>query len=319
MSEPAAPWQSHGYGILPHPHEPRILMVPEPRESDTVWTLPRLTRPRRIWFVELGWVTAAMSNLLGSAVTALRSAQFVTDEHQHHVEAIYILENRAAVEYPPLGGAWITRAQLGELRLAVPSQRSILEAYFAEIERAEPPDHRPPWAMPGWYAAVETWIHEQLEALGCQVMAPIEQVRVWGVSCVLRARTSSGAYYFKCGARLPLAANEPQLMQALGTRYPQFVPTPARFNLDQGWILLADFGPPASHAAPDAVLHSAYRALATMQVDLAATSDTLLAQGCTDRCMPHLVEHLDLLLTILAGSQGWSRQRYAGCTPWCRS
>ena len=160
MSDDQQEWESTVFGVLAHPMEARILLVPN--RSGEGWGLPAATLPRRIWFLHLGWVTDLMQAKLGISVTAVRYLELVTDELAQTVEGVYVLENWAGEVGEILGGRWVDRHELRELTLAVPHQRPLLEGYLAEVERGEVPVERPPWARMGWYGEAERWIEDVL-------------------------------------------------------------------------------------------------------------------------------------------------------------
>jgi hypothetical protein len=59
-----------------------------------------------------------------------------------------------------------------------------------EAGSAGPPGR--PWAARGWFAGAERWLEDAMAAVGRPVTGPVEQVRVWELSCVLRAPTAAG-------------------------------------------------------------------------------------------------------------------------------
>src|SRR2546426_4518967 len=137
-------------------------------------------------------------------------------------------------------------------------------------ESEEIPPLRPPWARRGWFAETESWIKAQLARLNYTIVAPIEQVRTWGISCVLRVPTTTGNVYFKAiptsfmqkdtaisssdtPGRLPLFfTHEPMLIQSLAAWYPHNMPTVLAMEREQCWMLLAEFGTEL-HAHPDQI------------------------------------------------------------------
>src|SRR5262249_8625010 len=189
---------------------------------------------------------------------------------------------------PPPGWQWIGRETLVDLPLAVPEHRGVLDACLAEMTCGVIPDLRPPWARVGWFATAESWILEQLDRLDAIVMAPIEQVRSWSISCILRARTMTGDVYFKASSSKALFAHDPALVQALATLYPDHLPTLLAMDQAQDWMLLAGFrslrpDPPESQAWENALCTFGH-----LQRASAAQVDTLLAAGRRRRA-PHAV------------------------------
>lgn len=169
-----------------------------------------------LW-VKVGLLKQELQKKLGVEVNVLRRAYYQADADTHRAESIYILE-----AHPPLAvteGQWIGREALTDLPLASPAHRPIVEAYLTEAEGSQVPEQRPPWARPGWYETVTAWIKAELAQLGHHVIDPIEPVRNWSLSYVLRARTATDTFYFKAGAALPLFVNEAALLSRLAASY----------------------------------------------------------------------------------------------------
>jgi hypothetical protein len=226
-------WHSNGYTMLLHASEPCILLLP----GAGGWTLPHLQCPGRAPLPHVEPINHLLAQHLGLRTTVLRCAH--VREVAHQLEAVYVLENhRPGWQLPP-GWQWVGRKTLADLPLAVPEHRDVLDACLAEMTCGVIPDLRPPWARVGWFATAESWILEQLDRLDAIVMAPIEQVRSWGISCILRARTMTGDVYFKASSSKALFAHEPTLMQALATLYPDYLPTLLAVDQAQDWMLLA--------------------------------------------------------------------------------
>lgn len=99
-----------------------------------------------------------------------------------------------------------------------------------------------PGPDPGWYETATAWIKAELAQLGHNVIDPIEPVRNWSLSYVLRARTATDTFYFKADAALPLFVNEATLLSRLAAYYPDHIPMPLSIDRERRWMLLADFG-----------------------------------------------------------------------------
>lgn len=148
--------------------------------------------------------------------------------------------------------------------VAVPEQlRTAFERCVAEMRGAPPPPRRPAWSQPGWHEEVEAWVG-----------APLEQIRIWPLSAVLR----NDDVVFK--AVFPLFRHEPAITEALG------VPRVLRSDHERGWMLLERLeGTEAEdHAA-------ALRALAAVHREWASRVDEALALGAHDRRAPSALPH----------------------------
>ncbi len=162
------------------------------------------------------------------------------------------------------------------------------------------PERRPAWARPGWFDGAAAWIRARLAERGTAVVAPLEQVRSWSLSCVLRAPTERGAAYFKAAADPPLFAHEPRVVAALAARYPAHIPTPLAVDAGRRWLLLPDLGPALGGNAPAAAYATALRAFGRLQIATAADPGWLLAIGCVDRRLDHLAAQIPALLADTA-------------------
>lgn len=296
MVEPAPLWRSDIFGILPHPAAPRLLLVPE----GAGWTLPHAHLDRYIWLDKLGVVSTRLGAVLGTALLAYRYASYRRDKERHREEGIYVLAWDGPADPPPGNGRWIDRHELPGLALHHPAHRAVLEAYLLELASGAVPERRPPWARPGWFAGAATWIGERLTERGAIIVGPIEQVRNWSLSCVLRVPTDSGIVYFKASADPPLFANEPRVMTHLAEYYPTLIPTPLASDAARRWLLLADFGPQLGWGAGVAEYEAALRAFGRLQLATATQTAGLLAAGCLDRRLARLVLHLPALLVDAA-------------------
>ena len=291
--ETSPPWHSTLYGVLPHPTEPRILLLPGPAG----WSLPQRRLDERVWAPSaVQRLYEALRDDLGIAAPVLRCLLSRDDKANHEVHAVFALENDQPAWTPPAGARWIDRATLAELTLAQPEQRPALEDCLAEAAGAPVPEQRPPWARAGWFKPATAWIETEVARLGSTLVAPIEYVKTWGISAVLRARTTSGDLFFKQAARLPLFADEPRLTAALARLYPQHIPAPLAIDAARGWMLLADIGIERRDMSDIAPYEAAMRIWGELQRASTAAVEELFAAGCLDRRLDVLAAQLDPLL-----------------------
>lgn len=220
LSETDLPWQTDVFGILPHAIEPLILML----SGEKGFCLPGFRIDGQGLWIQAGLLKREMQQTLGLEVNVLRRAFYRAEVDTHRAESIYVLEG-----HPPLAmieGQWIGRETLTDLPLASPAHRPIIETYFTEVEGNPIPEQRPPWARPGWYETATAWVKAELAQQGHRVIDPIEPVRNWSLSYVLRARTDADTFYFKAGSALPLFVNEAVLLSRLANSYPDHIPKP---------------------------------------------------------------------------------------------
>jgi len=296
MSETAPVWSSTVHGLLIHPATPRVLMVPD----DDGWALPQVRLEERLWPPRVGGVAEALRRAIGLPLTILRCVDARTaDTNAPHADVTYVLESHAPLEEPRGGGAWIGRASLADLSPRMAWQRAAIEACLAEAAGGPAPAVRPPWARPGWFAIAARWMEEQLATRGTPCVGPVTQVKTWGISCVLRARTTAGEVYFKAASTHALFADEPALTAALAALYPAHVPLPLAIDRARGWMLLADFGPTLDAAVGrdnPAVRADWLGTFGQLQRVSAGSVDTFLTLGCQDRRLHRLAAQVDPLL-----------------------
>lgn len=303
-------WKSHYHIMLFHPTEPHILML----SKQNSWFLPSFHKAEPAHISNAHLITETMQRQLGIDTNVLYCAYHRVDSENARQELIYVLEMRHPSWIPPAGSQWVGQETLSQMELMLPEQRTIIATCLHDSE--EIPPLRPPWARRGWFALAETWIQEQLAHLNYPMVATIEQVKIWSVSCVLRVPTTHGNVYFKASLNsliqtytpisssgkkeiLPiLFAQEPVLIQSLAAWYPQNVPRVLAMDRERCWMLSAEFGTRLFYHPDKATWEKALEVYGQMQVQVAATQDidTLLAAGCLDRRLHILETQIDPLL-----------------------
>ena len=138
----------------------------------------------------------------------------------------------------------------------------------AELRGAPVPAARPPWARAGWHEQAEAWAG-----------LPLEQVRAWPLSAVLRNEN----LWFKA-TLLPLFAAEPAVTEAVGmTRV-------HRIDRARGWMLVEGADGEVDHA-------TSLRTIAHIHRAWTARVDEALSLGARDRrarsALPHTLIHGD--------------------------
>ena len=261
------------YCILPHPHEPRILLI----QDANGWGLPRHQETDALA------INTAMKELFGLATTVLYCAyDRYKDDEREDQHRVYALENHSPDWTPVTPQAWVDLATLQELELLVPEHRTVLEHYL--VEHGHVHEQRLPWARFGWFATATTWIQQQLEVHGYAANCPIEQLRVSPWSTILCVPTTKGDLYFKASA--PVFAYEPVLTQTLAQLVPAHLPSVLAIDAERGWMLMRDAGTTlaAIHKDdPDPTRwEEALGLFAQMQIDLIEHVGTLEHLGIPD-------------------------------------
>jgi len=141
--------------------------------------------------------------------------------------------------------------------------RPALGRCLAELRGAPVPELRAPWARPGWHAQAEAWAG-----------MPLEQVRVWPLSAVLR----NGDLWFK--ACFPLFRHEPAITQALGE------PRVLRADHERAWMLMEHVD-----GAEGSDRRGAIERIGQIHRDWTTRVDEALALGAQDRRRPSGIPH----------------------------
>jgi hypothetical protein len=289
MSTNPTAWQSHYHIMILHPTEPRILMVSE----QNGWLLPSFHKEESGHLSDAHLITETIQQQLGINAIVLYCTSNHVDRENARQELIYVLEIRHPSWIPPASSQWVGHNTLAHLELTLPEQRTFIATCLHDSE--EIPPLRPPWARRGWFALAETWIQEQLASLNYTIVASIEQVKIWSVSCVLRVPTTNGNVYFKANlnsfvqtyspisssdkkGKLPLLfAHEPMLIRSLAVWYPQNMPRVLAMDRERCWMLLAEFGTKLYGHHEKTAWEKALEVYGQMQVQVAATQsiDTL--------------------------------------------
>lgn len=151
------------------------------------------------------------------------------------------------------------------------------------------------WASASWRESAVSWLDKQLAAAAIERTGEVEQPHLRPWATVLKAPTAEGPVWLKAAG--PTTAFEVGLYDLLQRVAPDHVLNPIAVDLDRGWVLLPDGGPPLGASLTGAELANAIaRALpqyGQLQRDLAPHADDLLALGVADmrpKVMPRRFE-----------------------------
>lgn len=285
------PWQSQVEVAILHPAQACVLVEQHAGE----WRLPQLPIAQ-VWAEPLERLRTEVRTRYGLATTVLQKLTEVRTEAARRVDFLYLLTPQLASWQPPVDCHWVDRSALDRLTFTQPAHRVAVDARLAEQETGAIPALRVPWARVGWQARAEQWIGEQLTRQGYAQTGPIEQIKSWFLSCILRAPTSQGAVYFKVMNPTALMVDEATATSALARLFPDQMPRVLAVELTAGWLLLADFGAEVGWSATVATRAAVLQAFGELQVLAAAKVEELLAIGCIDRRLPVLAAQVDELL-----------------------
>jgi phosphotransferase family enzyme len=173
------------------------------------------------------------------------------------------------------------------------------------------------WTSTAWLAEAHTWIRARVAESGARVTGPIEQphVRLW--STALRAPTSSGDLWFK--ANHPLWAHEAAVVRVLASTRADLVPPLVAVDDERGWMLMADGGERLREVVQrERDLGRWLDVLAgygTLQIDVAARADELVALGVPERRLDGLAGRYARLLDETDGLSADERSRLTRSIP----
>ena len=174
------------------------------------------------------------------------------------------------------------------------------------------------WVDPDWRAEVAAWIGAELASRGRRISGPLEDVRLKPWAAVLRVSTAEGDLYFK--ANTDSLAQEASVVALLAARRPDLIAAPVAFDAGRGWMLLADAGEQLRAViARERDLGRWFQILplyASLQLDVAADADELVARGAPDLRLAVLPRRFRQLLEQLDGLPTHERERLEASLPW---
>lgn len=275
--------------ILPHATAKKILLI----SDEGGWVLPHFI-PIEHHFGVVSHINQAMQSLLGVEVTVLRCVYNHVNRAAQSVHRVYVLENHSPRWIPPANACWVGAEEINYLTLVIPEHRTLLKAWFAQIEKTEIAEKEVPWALPGWFDAAKMWIYAQLERLEIKACFPIEQVKSWALACVLRLRTTVGTIYFK--ATPELFSLEPEFTKVLAKYYPDNLPLVLATNSEKHWILMQNVdGKPLQKFPALQHWEAALHEFAKIQIDSLKYLDIFLAKGWLELRIERLYGEIYLL------------------------
>ena len=283
------------YAILPHVTELRVLML----SGENGWALPQFTLSERHFWQEVHQVNRAMKDRFGIQVTTLRCVGVDYDRQAGRVTKVYAMENHDPDWVPPSRERWVDRDELDDLVFAMPEQQQILEEWFVCMADVDASPLRVPWFKQSWFNTATRWITAQLNHQGIELTGPIEQLRSWQRSSLLRAKTNAGDFYFKAVPKM--FAHEPALTQALAEKYPENFPEVVAVDAQRHFMLMKSVdGQTWDDVTEIKLWENALSTYAQIQIDLTEQTENLLKLGCPDRRLDTSVDQIDPLLADTA-------------------
>ncbi|MEA2622693.1 MAG: hypothetical protein QOH61_1603 [Chloroflexota bacterium] len=212
------------------------------------------------------------------------------------VPMLIVFEAPGAGWQLPDGAAWLEADALDPD--GVPDAiRARASDWLAEIAGATAtPALRAAWSRAGWLGRAAPWLDGVLRDNGRTRSGPVEQMRQWGISALLRTETDRGAVWVK--AAYPHFAAEPRITRVLADRFPGALPRILGWNDDEAWLALEDLGKAeVGDQRGDAIGTDAVRLLVHMQREMAADTAALMGAGAAHRPLERLADDLAAAFT----------------------
>lgn len=280
------------YLLIPHPTDALILLL----AHDVGHTLPRYETTEPHYWQIVTPVNMLANVHLGLNLTTLRCLKIAFSGEQ--ITMFYAMDgSRIPSDWVlPQDAIWGAQSALDDLPV---EQKTVAEDWFVWLGTSN--FIKTEWYHPGWFEKAAAWMEEQFDDRGILMTAPIEQMRSWERSAILRAQTNNGYYYFKA---LPaMFRHEAPLVKWLAHSYPEDFPKPLLVDGWRRWLLLPDYGSQTLDAVQDIDRwEAALRDFATLQISLSVRINDLIGLGCPDRRLFQLAEAIEPLLMSSAES-----------------
>jgi hypothetical protein len=273
--------------VVPHPSEARVLLLP----AGDGYALPRFETDEVHFWQTVDHINQRVLAIWGLRVTTLRCLKLDTDGDP--VRRIYLLENHSAEWEPPPGAQWMDKAAIESTKLAEPGDRALITeglTWYTDTTAA-----RAEWYKPGWFGAVGSWVHNKLVENHITATGPLEQLRSWERSAILRIPTEQGWVYFK--ALPPMFRHEPALNRWLAYNFPENFPLLITVDGWRRWMLMPDYGANTLEKVIDIEKwQAALRRYGELQSALAPRTHELQGLGCPDRRLYHFQAQIEPFL-----------------------
>jgi hypothetical protein len=181
---------------------------------------------------------------------------------------------------------------LAEL-IGAPHRDLPLTPTAASVNEEEP--LRAAWARPGGVTATIAWADDALAAIGRPRVGPVEQIKTWNLSSVLRLPTAEGDVW--CKSVPPFLVHEGGIIALVGADDTTLVPPLLASEPATGTVLMADVPGDDDWDAPEARLLSMIRTLVRLQARWRDRIDELLTADLPDWRTRSLAQVVDALVS----------------------
>jgi hypothetical protein len=296
----AAPLRYECHIAVGAPGEARLLLLP----GEAGWRLPGFGADERHFWQDVDHVNAWLRFEFGAPATTLRCLSLDYSPGDELVSMVYAAALHDSAWSPPPGARWVFADELPGLALEREGQRETMAEWLAWYAGGPPPRLRAPWYLPGWHAEAAAWAATALRQAGLPPRGPIEQLRSWQRSAILRLPTAEGPAYFK--AVPPMFGHEPALTAALAAGDPPRFAAPVAIDEGRGWLLMRELPGPSLEALRDdgdvPRWQAALASFAEVQIATATRLDELRALGVPDRPLEALAGRLAPMLADTAAT-----------------
>ncbi|KQX67059.1 phosphotransferase family protein [Angustibacter sp. Root456] len=152
---------------------------------------------------------------------------------------------------------------------------------------------RAPWAQVGGPGRIARWADGVLAARGTPRTGPVEQVKTWNLSSILRLPTDTGPVW--CKSVPPFFAHEAAVIDRVGRRHARLVPQVLGRDAATGSMLLADLPGTDQWQAPLGRLLQMVETVVDLQHDAVQWVEELRRLGLPDWRGPALASALAVL------------------------
>ncbi len=153
---------------------------------------------------------------------------------------------------------------------------------------------RAAWARPGGLAATIGWADRELARLGRSRVGPVDQIKTWNLSSVLRLPTAAGDVW--CKSVPPFLTHEGTIIAMVAADEPMLVPPLLASDPESNTVLLGDVAGEDDWEASEERLLRMVNTLVSLQARWAGRIDELLDAGLPDWRAASLRRLIDALV-----------------------
>jgi hypothetical protein len=194
---------------------------------------------------------------------------------------------------------WIPVSSLSQRSFANPADYMAIRQCLAECEAYASGPAPGPFARPGWFGELRSWVEAVIGPLGLQLKSSFSQLNASPSFSLIRLESDGPAIWFK-------AVGAPNLREfpvtvALAQLFPKFVPRLLATRPEwSGWLTLEVEGTHLQESPNAELWMAAATALAKLQINSIGKHDQLLIAGARDLGSPTLSSILQAFFDVMA-------------------